>query len=121
MRHHTDRIIHTTAFVTSVVEHWLERGSNRPTSNRLTIVMINNCFQHRTTLMQFFLSFFRVRQYSKFRIKKFALRKPTIYFQGSFICSCSQTGIHIPQSLIYQSLGIGSDGQPTRNWATDVV
>ena len=25
MHHHTDRIIHTTAFVTPVVEHWLER------------------------------------------------------------------------------------------------
>ena len=25
MHHPTDRIIHTTAFVTSVVEHWLER------------------------------------------------------------------------------------------------
>ena len=25
MRHPTDRIIHTTAFVTPVVEHWLER------------------------------------------------------------------------------------------------
>ena len=25
MRHPTDRITHTTAFVTSVVEHWLER------------------------------------------------------------------------------------------------
>ena len=23
--HHTDRIIHTTAFITPVVEHWLER------------------------------------------------------------------------------------------------
>ena len=25
MHHPTDRIIHTTAFVTPVVEHWLER------------------------------------------------------------------------------------------------
>ena len=25
MRHPTDRIIHTTAFVTPIVEHWLER------------------------------------------------------------------------------------------------
>ena len=25
MHHHTDRITHTTAFVTPVVEHWLER------------------------------------------------------------------------------------------------
>ena len=25
MHHHTDRIAHTTAFVTPVVEHWLER------------------------------------------------------------------------------------------------
>ena len=25
MHHSTDRIIHTTAFVTPVVEHWLER------------------------------------------------------------------------------------------------
>ena len=25
MRHPTDRITHTTAFVTPVVEHWLER------------------------------------------------------------------------------------------------
>ena len=25
MHHPTDRIAHTTAFVTSVVEHWLER------------------------------------------------------------------------------------------------
>ena len=25
MRHPTDRISHTTAFVTAVVEHWLER------------------------------------------------------------------------------------------------
>ena len=25
MDHHTDRIIHTTAFVTPDVEHWLER------------------------------------------------------------------------------------------------
>ena len=25
MHHHTDRITHTTAFVTLVVEHWLER------------------------------------------------------------------------------------------------
>ena len=26
MHHPTDRITHTTAFVTLVVEHWLERG-----------------------------------------------------------------------------------------------
>ena len=25
MHHPTDRIVHTTAFVTPVVEHWLER------------------------------------------------------------------------------------------------
>ena len=25
--HYTDRIVHTTAFITSNVEHWLERGS----------------------------------------------------------------------------------------------
>ena len=25
MHHHTERITHTTAFVTPVVEHWLER------------------------------------------------------------------------------------------------
>ena len=25
MHHHTDRIIHTMALVTQVVEHWLER------------------------------------------------------------------------------------------------
>ena len=25
MHHHTDRITHTTAFVTPVMEHWLER------------------------------------------------------------------------------------------------
>ena len=30
MHHPTDRIAHTTAFVTSVVEHWLERETNRP-------------------------------------------------------------------------------------------
>ena len=28
MHHPTDRIAHTTAFVTPVVEHWLERHSN---------------------------------------------------------------------------------------------
>ena len=30
VRHPTDRIIHTTAFVTPVVEHWLEREIGRP-------------------------------------------------------------------------------------------
>ena len=25
MHHHTDRITHTSAFITPVVEHWLER------------------------------------------------------------------------------------------------
>ena len=29
MRHPTDRITHTTAFVTPVAEHWLERGQVR--------------------------------------------------------------------------------------------
>ena len=29
MHHPTDRIIHTTALVTPVVEHWLERGKER--------------------------------------------------------------------------------------------
>ena len=28
MHHPTDRITHTTAFVTPVVEHWLERERN---------------------------------------------------------------------------------------------
>ena len=28
MYHPTDRIEHTTAFVTPVMEHWLERGLN---------------------------------------------------------------------------------------------
>ena len=37
MHHPTDRIIHTTAFVTPVVEHWLEREIPqwvRPMKNR---------------------------------------------------------------------------------------
>ena len=29
MHHPTDRIVHTTAFVRPVVEHWLEREINR--------------------------------------------------------------------------------------------
>ena len=35
MHHPTDRIAHTTAFVTPVVKHWLERA-NRVTSNILS-------------------------------------------------------------------------------------
>ena len=54
MHHPTDRIIHTTAFVTPVVEHWLEReiaqwvhhkGSIRrpiaPRANALTTELLN--------------------------------------------------------------------------------
>ena len=49
MHRHTDRIIHTTAFVTPVVEHWLEReiaqcvyheGSIRKPIEPLIIIVI---------------------------------------------------------------------------------
>ena len=40
MHHPTDRIIHTTAFVTPVVEHWLERE----------IALINTCFSTQKRL-----------------------------------------------------------------------
>ena len=42
MHHPTDRIIHTTAFVTPVVEHWLEREitSTRSVQDDNTMVTI---------------------------------------------------------------------------------
>ena len=36
MHHRTDRIAHTTAFVTPVVEHWLER--EKAVSGRVLLV-----------------------------------------------------------------------------------
>ena len=50
MHHPTDRIAHTTAFVTPVVEHWLEReiaqkGENNNNNNNyyisIVIIIIN--------------------------------------------------------------------------------
>ena len=35
MHHPTDRIAHTTAFVTPVVEHWLERDTEKEGGNTL--------------------------------------------------------------------------------------
>ena len=48
MHHPTDRIVHTTAFVTPVVEHWLEREIAQwvdPTTQHT----ISECFYHGAT------------------------------------------------------------------------
>ena len=37
MHHPTDRIIHTTAFVTPVVEHWLREIERRKDENTATL------------------------------------------------------------------------------------
>ena len=44
MHHPTDRIIHTTAFVTPVVEHWLERVKieARPYSYIISLVLLTS-------------------------------------------------------------------------------
>ena len=41
MHHPTDRIIHTTAFVTTVVEHWLEREYKKEGPGRKENVLFN--------------------------------------------------------------------------------
>ena len=38
MHHPTDRLTHTTAFVTPVVEHWLERQFYKESSNYLSVM-----------------------------------------------------------------------------------
>ena len=41
MQHPTDRIAHTTAFVTQVVEHWLEPEINIIEANLLTVFFVS--------------------------------------------------------------------------------
>ena len=55
MHHPTDRMTHTTAFVTSVVEHWLEREKTRKEGN----VLFNDA--HNT----FYLRLYGVRHMVK--------------------------------------------------------
>ena len=42
MHHPTDRITHTTAFVTPVVEHWLEREIHSDIGNTTTTTTTTN-------------------------------------------------------------------------------
>ena len=54
MHHPTDRIAHTTVFVTPVVEHWLEREIAQwidPTTHR----PMSECFYHGATSRSVFL------------------------------------------------------------------
>ena len=52
MYHPTDRIIHTTAFVTPVVEHWLERDEKLDVAQQCSVCLtghwsgINPCCPH---------------------------------------------------------------------------
>ena len=40
MHHTTDRIAHTTAFVTPFVEHWLERDGLRGAVVKISVIML---------------------------------------------------------------------------------
>ena len=52
MHHPTDRITHTTAFVTPVVEHWLQReiGQNYPSGIQLYFILLHCIVLYCTTL-----------------------------------------------------------------------
>ena len=57
MHHPTDRIIHTTAFVTPVVEHWLERDYQKhrvrhKTENTILVANLANTGQPLNTTVQ---------------------------------------------------------------------
>ena len=43
MHHPTDRIAHTTAFVTTVVEHWLERDTTMKVVIFVVLFISNTC------------------------------------------------------------------------------
>ena len=53
MYHPTDRITHTTAFVTPVMEHWLERDVVRETKALFNVV--RNCPEITASFMMVFL------------------------------------------------------------------
>ena len=39
MHHPTDRIVHTTAFVTPFMDHWLERGLQEDSKSSLNLLL----------------------------------------------------------------------------------
>ena len=86
MHHPTDRIAHTTAFVTPVVEHWLERWKEGN-------ILFNDA------LNTFYLRLYGVRHMVKDHSdsERGNLLPPhgllfSISSKGSFICTIPQTG-----------------------------
>ena len=90
MHHPTDRITHTTAFVTPVMEHWLERTELERGER---IVLFNDA------LNTFYLRLYGVRHMVKDHSdsEKENPLSPhrlllSINSKGSFICTIPQTG-----------------------------
>ena len=137
MHHPTDRIAHTTAFVTSVVKYWLERDTswsltcyktrevlNSPRQNasktcKLTRTQCNQRERERNVLFNDALNTFYLRLYGVRHMVKDHSDKERgnplpphrllfpINSKGSFICTIPQAGEHIPWPLLHQSWSTG--------------
>ena len=106
MHHPRDRIIHTTAFVTPVVEHWLEQEIAQwvhPMNDRS-----NDPSHHERTLLPW--SYISLQDHSDSKRKSAAATTWTTIFgnsKGSFIRTIQHTGEHIRQPLLHQSWSTG--------------
>ena len=125
MHHPTDRISHTTAFVTPVVEHWLEREILPLGVGCRTISVVEQFrLSHRrerekNVLLNDALNTFYLRLYGvRHMVKDHSDNEKgnplppqrlllSINSKGSFICTIPQTGYHIPRPLLHQSWSTG--------------
>ena len=101
MHHPTDRIIHTTAFVTPVVvkDHSDREGRKCLFNDALNTFYLRLCGVRHM-----------VKDHSDSErgnpLPPVGLLFPN-NSKGSFICTIPQTGLHIPQPLVHQSWSTG--------------
>ena len=127
MHHPTDKIAHTTAFVTPVVEHWLERDiaqcvhpmkdrSDDPAHGATSHYSYNTSIDtmeegnvwFNNALRAFYLWLYGVGHMVKAHSdSKSGNPLQLISSKGSFICTIPQTGQYIPQPLLHQSWSTG--------------
>ena len=85
MHYPTDRIIHTTAFVTPVVEHMLEREIAQWVHHEGSIHKTSALLKHFLPSFSFFSFIFTLPLFLKKNSLFFFFRVKTIYFYLSFI------------------------------------